>query len=69
MPQLDNLDVTLHRLEVEMKWNQKKKKKFIGWLVEMDYIKPGHRPGSRVVEDLFKKIQTFEDLYNEESDS
>lgn len=68
MPQLDNLDVTLHRLEEEAKWNQRKKKKFVEWLMEMDYIKPGHRPGSRVVEDLFKKIQAFEEKHKEESE-
>ncbi len=66
MAQLDNLDVTLRRLREEVKWNTKKEKDFVEWLVEMNYIKPGHRPGSRVVEDLFKKIQEFEKKLNDD---
>ena len=68
MAQLDNLDFTLHRLEEEMKWNQRKRKRFVEWLMENEYIKPGQRPGQRVVENLFKKIQTFEEKYKEETE-
>jgi hypothetical protein len=66
MAQIDNLDTTLHRLEDEANWSQRKKGRFIRWLTERDYIKPGQRPGSRTVEDLFSKIEAFEEQYQED---
>jgi hypothetical protein len=65
MPQQDNLEVTLHRLEEEVKWSQEKIRAFVEWLTDADYIKPGQRTKSRVVENLFEKIQTFESGYTE----
>jgi CTP-dependent riboflavin kinase len=68
MPQLDNLDITLRRLREEAGWSHKKESKFIIWLNENNHIQKGQRPGSRAVEDLFKKIKDFESLYQYDQD-
>lgn len=68
MPQLDNLDITLRRLREERGWSHKKESKFIIWLDQNEYIQKSQRPGSRAVEDLFKKIQDFESLYQDNQD-
>lgn len=65
MPQLDNLDVTLRRLREEKGWCTKKESRFVKWLDENGYITEGQRPGGRAVEDLYKKIQTFEERGND----
>ena len=68
MSQLDNLDTTLRRLREERGWSHKKESKFVVWLDQNGHIKKGQRPGSKVVEDLFKKIQAFEEIYNEQNE-
>lgn len=66
MLQLDNLDVTLRRLRLEKGWCTKKESHFVAWLDKNNHVKKGQKPGSRMVEDLYKKIQTFENLYRED---
>lgn len=62
----DNLNVTLSRLMDEGGWSEEKVSQFVSWLTDKNLIKPGHRPGSRQVENLFEKKEEFERTHKEE---
>jgi len=55
-----NLDLTLHRLKEVKGWSTKKENHFVSWLEQRNYIKPGGKPGLRLVENIAKKIEDFE---------
>lgn len=47
-------------------WSKEKVSQFVSWLTDKNSIKPGHRPGSRQVENLFEKKEEFEKTHKEE---